>query len=106
MQRLTQSITRSVSCASMADTFGQLQIATHAGQVIVDVQGRHYGADAQLYVDHGFACLSVAQARRMRDMLDRAIEGALDSSAQHQPGLWSIATVRATAERFGRRRAA
>lgn len=86
---------------SMADTFGRAQVTTHAGQVTVDLQGRHWGVDAQLYTDHGSVRLTVAQARRMRDMLDRAIETALDSSVQ-QPGLWSVATVNAVAARFGR----
>lgn len=104
MQRLTQTIPTSVSCASVTDTFGQIQVATHSGQIVIDLQGRHYGADAQLYRDHGFARLSVAQARRVRDMLDQAIEAALDGSAQ-QPGLWSPATLAAVAGRFGRRAA-
>jgi hypothetical protein len=95
------------STTCVADTFGRIQVAPHNGLVTIDVQGRHYSTDAQLYTDHGFARLSVAQAIRLRGMLDAAIETALDAPiAAHQPGLWSPATVAAIGDRFARRRAA
>jgi hypothetical protein len=88
---------------SMADTFGRLQVSPHQGLIILDVQGRHYSTGAQLYVDHGFARLSVPQAIRLRGMLDQAIEAALDAPiASLQPDLWSPATTAAVASRMGR----
>jgi hypothetical protein len=77
----------------VADTFGRVQIAPCDGSVTVDIQGRHYGTDAQLYIDHGVAHLSIPQAIRLRRLLGSAIEAALDAPPQ-QPGLWSQATAR------------
>lgn len=102
MQRLTQPTS---TAFAMADTFGRLQVAAHSGQVIIDVQGRHYSVEAQLYSDHGSARLSVAQAIRLRGLLDHAIEQALDAPVSAQPGLWSNTTVAAVASRVGRRAA-
>jgi hypothetical protein len=102
---MSQQFSNSTAC--IADTFGRVQVAPHNGLITIDVQGRHYSTDAQLYVDHGFARLSVAQAIKLRGMLDHAIESALDAPiAAHQPGLWSPATVAAIGDRFARRRAA
>jgi hypothetical protein len=69
----------------VADTFGRVQIAPCDGSVTVDIQGRHYGTNAQLYVD-------------LRHLLGAAIEAALDAPS-HQPGLWSQATARFAARR-------
>jgi hypothetical protein len=57
-----------------------------------------------LISENARAVLPLETAVRLRDTLDRAIEAALGGSAQ-QPGLWSPATVRAAAARFGRRAA-
>jgi hypothetical protein len=77
----------------VADTFGRVQIAPADGSVTIDIQGRHYGCDARLHVDHGVARLSIPQAIRLRRLLDTAIEAALDAPP-HQPGLWSQGTAR------------
>jgi hypothetical protein len=83
----------------VADTFGRVQIAPADGSVTVDIQGRHYGTDARLHIDHGVARLSIPQAIRLRHLLDTAIEAALDAPP-HQPGLWSQVTARFAAGRF------
>jgi len=83
----------------VADTFGRVQIAPTSGSVTVDIQGRHYGTEARLHIDHGVARLSIPQAIRLRDLLDTAIEAALDAPP-HQPGLWSQVTARFAAGRF------
>jgi hypothetical protein len=82
----------------VADTFGCVQIAPCDGSVTVDIQGRHYGTNAQLYVDHGVAHLTIPQAVRLRHLLGAAIEAAL-AAPSHQPGLWSQATARFAARR-------
>jgi hypothetical protein len=90
---------------STAGTWGALQIVPVRGNVVLDLQTRNYDASGTLHRQSASANLPIATAIRLRELLDEAIEAALDRSACQQPGLWSDATLYAVATRPGRRSA-
>jgi hypothetical protein len=79
---------------TMAGTFGRIQLAATHETIILDVLGRHYGTDARLYVDHGFARLSTAQAFQLHVLLGQAILAA-EAADPQPPGTWGARRVQA-----------
>jgi hypothetical protein len=57
------------------------------------VTGRNYDTTGRLHCDNALANLSAAEARRLHDLLGKAIAAAEDAAVD-QPGLWSNATLR------------
>jgi hypothetical protein len=104
MQRLQASNLPTLH--STSGTWGEAQIVSLGDQnVLLDLQTRNYDTTGVLHRQHALANLPIATAIRIRDLLNAAIETALDDPANVQPGLWSDSTIRALAER-SRRRAA
>lgn len=103
MQRL-QASNHLATLHSTSGTWGEAQIVSLGGQnVLLDLQTRNYDTTGVLHRQHALANLPIATAIRIHDLLNAAIETALDSPASGQPGLWSDSTVRALAERSHRR---
>jgi hypothetical protein len=73
--------------------------------VVLDLETRNYDVAGVLHRDHALANLPIETARRLRDLLDEAIEASLDASAAHQANLWSESTMRAVAGQGRARRA-
>jgi hypothetical protein len=82
----------SVSLRSTAGTWGNIQIVSTRGNVVMDIATRNYDTAGHLHRDYALANLPVATAMRLRDLLDEAISAALDASADDQQALWSDAT--------------
>jgi hypothetical protein len=78
--------TTQASLRSTAGTWGDVSIASTPEHVILDIHARNYDT-----------------AIRLRALLSAAIEAALDCEPR-QPGLWSDATMRASAARRGAER--
>jgi hypothetical protein len=98
------ALSSNLRLCSTAGTWGEAQIvAVAARNVVLDLQTRNYDTTGVLHRQHALANLPLSAAVRLRDLLDEAIQTALDTSADAQPGLWSDATVRDIAARCGRR---
>jgi hypothetical protein len=79
---------------SMADTWGNAQVTVNSDRVItVQISGRHYATDAQLYTDRAFVRLSILDAHRLGEAIIAATAAASDRPDMRQTCLWSDATT-------------
>jgi hypothetical protein len=83
---------------STAGTWGEIQIVAMPERIALDIEARNYDTHGHLHRDHALTNLPLATALRLRDLLNEAIEAALDCEPR-QPGLWSEATMRAIGQR-------
>jgi hypothetical protein len=87
---------------SVVGTFGEQQVTVAREHVVVDLQSRNYDTGGHLHCEHALARLPLQKARRLRDLLDQAIEA---SRVTTQPGLWSNSAIASVAgERWPGRR--
>jgi hypothetical protein len=99
-------VTTGARLLSTGGTWGEIQIAWTAENLVLDVQARNYDTAGYLRRDHAVVNIYVQTAVRLRQILGEAIEASLDvSPSRSQPGLWSDATTEAIATRWGRRAA-
>jgi hypothetical protein len=99
-------VTTGARLLSTGGTWGEIQIAWGAENLVLDVQARNYDTAGFLRRDHAVVNIYVQTAVRLHRILGEAIEASLDASASHsQPGLWSDATTAAIATRWGRKAA-
>ncbi len=89
---------------STAGTFGEIQIVTASGKVVVDLFTRNYDPAGHLNRGHAVANLSLSAAVQLRDLLSDAIEQAASAELDtRQIRLWPDATPALAAARIGRR---
>jgi len=75
---------------STADTWGSADIVAASDRVVLDIETRNYNTTGHLCRDHALACLSLASAERLRDLLSEAIAVATYMAPHaHQTALWS-----------------
>ena len=92
--------------ASAGGTWGEIQIAWMAQNLVLDVQAHNYDTADYLRRDHPVANIHVQTAVRLHRILGEAIKASLYASAgRGQPRLWPDATTGANASRWGRRAA-
>ena len=90
---------------STAGTFGEIQIVTASGKVVVDLSTRNYDTAGHLYQGHAIANLSLSAAVQLRDLLSEAIDHSASTELDTRPTWrWPDATTVHTAARIGRRR--
>jgi hypothetical protein len=99
MRQLTTHTT-TATLRSTAGTWGDVAIASTPEHVILDIHARNYDTAGHLHRDAALLNLSIETAIRLRALLGEAIESALYCEPR-QPGLWSDATMRASAARRG-----
>lgn len=90
-----------------AGTFGEIQLVAASDRVMIETSARNYDALGHLHREHALANLPLDAAIRFRDLLSEAINHACSATLDgRQTALWSDTTVKAEAQRFGRRRTA
>jgi hypothetical protein len=89
---------------STAGTFGEIQIVTASGKVVVDLFTRNYDLAGHLNRGHALANLSLSAAVQLRDLLSEAIDHAASAELDtRQTRFWPDATPALAAARIGRR---
>jgi hypothetical protein len=89
---------------STAGTFGEIQIVTASGKVVVDLFTRNYDTAGHLNRGHALANLSLSAAVQLRDLLSEAIDHSASAELDiRQTRRWPGATTAHTAARIGRR---
>ena len=94
-----QPIANTSRVRMVSGTFGAAQIVATPDRVIIDLQTRNYDAYGVLRKDHALANMPLETASRLRDLLNEAIAAAAEAP-QHQPGMWSDATIAQTSRRL------
>jgi len=84
---------------SVSGTFGDAQIVATRDRVLIDLQTRNYDAGGILRKAHALANLPLETASQIRYLLSQAIAAAAEAP-QHQPGMWSDATIAHTSRRL------
>jgi len=84
-KQLTTSTTRLFSTCG---TFGAVDLVASSRGVVLSVLGRNYGTTGRRQDYNALAGLSVAEARRLRRLLDEAIAVAEDCAVD-QPNFWT-----------------
>ena len=84
---------------SVSGTFGDAQIVAAGSRIIIDLQTRNYNSSGILCKAHALANLPLETASQIRDLLSQAIAAAAEAP-QHQPGMWSDATIAHTPRRL------
>ena len=87
------------SLFSVSGTFGDAQIVATRDRVLIDLQTRNYDSGGILRKHHALANLPLETASQIRDLLSQAIAAAAEAP-QHQPGMWSDATIAHTSRRL------
>ncbi len=72
----------------------EVRVLAAASRVLLDVQTRYFDTVVRFRRDHACACLSVCEARRLREMLGEAIVVATESDPR-QASLWPAISGRA-----------
>ncbi|MFL5252506.1 MAG: hypothetical protein ACJ8AI_06355 [Rhodopila sp.] len=69
-------------------------VVTH-GNVVLDVQTRHFASDGREQRQYALADLSLKDAARLRNLLNEAIAASQDVDDPRQTSFWSDASVAA-----------
>nr|WP_294560021.1 hypothetical protein [uncultured Rhodopila sp.] len=97
---MPQLSSANTSCLfSLSGTFGDAQIVAAGSRIIIDLQTRNYDSSGILRKAHALANMPLETASQIRDLLSQAIAAAAEAP-QHQPGMWSNATIAHTPGRL------
>lgn len=72
----------------VSGAFGEIQVVSRGGSVLVNVQSRSFDVEGCWRCDHAFAGLSVPDAVRLRELLNEAIVTAAANTDPRQTTLW------------------
>ena len=77
---------KSTTPATLAGTFGMIQIVAREACVLLDVQSIERGTDGHLYRSHSLATLTRTEAMRLRGLLSDALASVISVPPNHDMG--------------------